>query len=193
MLCIHHRINTIEALAAVPPAMGVELDIRSEGDHLILQHDPFQPGERFEDYLRQYRHAFMILNIKAEGLEAPALELLRKYKVEHYFFLDLSFPALIQMIRKGERRLAVRFSEFEPLEACLALKGKAEWVWVDCFKTMPLDAKNYAALKKDFKLCLVSPELQHHPKEKIAEFKTQMTAFKLDAVCTKFPELWQNA
>lgn len=190
MLFIRHRINTLRDLATVPPAMGVELDLRSEGGKIILQHDPFKSGENFENLLRKYRHGLMILNIKTEGIEENVLKLIKKYKVRRYFFLDLSFPAMMRLIRQGEKNIAVRFSELEPLESCLALKGKIRWVWVDCFTKLPLNQRNYAALKKNFKLCLVSPELQHHPKEKIAGFKKQISKFKIDAVCTKYPELW---
>ena len=192
MLLIRHRINTVCDLATVPPSMGIELDLRSEGNKIILQHDPFRSGEAFENLLCKYRHALIILNVKTEGLEEAAIKLLKKYRVKHYFFLDLSFPAIMRLIRQGEYNIAIRFSEFEPLEQCLALKGKARWVWVDCFTKMPLNAKSYAALKKHFKLCLVSPELQHYPKEKIALFKKQISKFKIDAVCTKHPGLWQK-
>lgn len=193
MLFIRHRINTAAELAAVPPGMGVELDLRSEGKRLILHHDPFQPGETFEDYLKAYHHGLMIVNVKAEGLEEPALELLEKYGVKNYFFLDLSFPALIKLATRGEPNIAVRFSEFEPLEQCLALKGLVRWVWVDCFTNLPLTRVAYEKLAPHFKICLVSPELQKHSLDRIAEFRHQLDGMKIDAVCTKRPDLWQAA
>ena len=49
---IAHRINTIEELKKVPNEYGVELDLRDYGDKLILQHDPFTDGEKFEEYLK---------------------------------------------------------------------------------------------------------------------------------------------
>ena len=190
MLFIRHRINTVEELGTVPPHMGIEVDIRAEGTEIILQHDPFLQGERFEDFLRHYRHELIVLNIKDEGTEEPALELLQKYGVRNYFFLDLDFPAMMRLIKKGEKNIALRFSEYEPLDPCLAFKGMAGWVWVDCFNDLPLDRESHAALKKNFKLCLVSPELQKFPKERIADFKKKLTGLALDAVCTKHPDLW---
>lgn len=196
MLFIRHRINTAQDLKTVPESMGIELDLRDEKGALILQHDPFKTGEKFEDFLKNYKHACLILNIKTEGIEEAVLDLVKKYKVRDYFFLDVSFPAAMKLIRAGEKKIAVRFSEYEPLEQCLSLKGKADWVWVDCFTRLPLDAASYAALKPHFKICIVSPELQQHPKEKIAEFKQQLAGLKkygpIDAVCTKYPELWQS-
>lgn len=192
MLIVRHRINTSDELKKVPASMGIELDIRSEGSRLILQHDPFKPGEDFETFLKDYRHAFMILNVKAEGLEDPALELMRQFKITNYFFLDLSFPAAWRLMCRGESKIAVRFSELEPLEQCLSLAGKADWVWVDCFTRYPLDKASYAALKKTFKLCLVSPELEQHPVEKIPDFQKTIAAYPANAVCTKYPERWTS-
>lgn len=190
MLHIRHRINTCRDLETVPPSMGIELDVRAQGSRLILQHDVFQDGELFEDLLKAYRHAFMIVNVKTEGLEDEVRGLLGRYGVKDYFFLDLSFPAVIKLVRKGESRIAVRFSEYEPVEQCLALKDKVRWVWVDCFDEMPLNDSNYPVLKKHFDLCLVSPELQGHPKERIQAFKQAVGRYAIDAVCTKYPELW---
>ncbi len=191
MYLIRHRINTIEDLKTVPESMGVELDLREASGQIILQHDAFKSGESFEEYLRFYRHGLMILNVKTDGLEEKILELIKRHGVKKYFFLDLAFPSMMKLIQNGEKQIAVRFSEYEPLEQCLALKGKVEWVWVDCFTHLPLTPENYKALKAHFKICLVSPELQRHPKEKISEFKKQIQGFDIDAVCTKYPELWQ--
>lgn len=191
MLFIRHRINTLEDLKTVPESMGIELDLRDQGGALILHHDPFSTGILFEDLLKAYRHAFIILNIKSEGIEEKVLELLAKYKIKHYFFLDVSFPALIKLWRAGEKNIAVRFSEYEPIEQCLALKDKVSWVWVDCFNECPLDKQAFEILREHFKICLVSPELQKYPLDRIVELKEQLKEIEIDAVCTKEPSLWQ--
>src|SRR5262245_17791641 len=193
MQLISHRINTIAQLAQVPPHYGVELDLRDAGDRLILQHDPFQPGEDFEEYLKHWRHRLMILNIKSERIEPRVLELIVKYNVRDCFFLDSSFPMIRHLVKLGERRIAVRFSEYEPVESALALAGQVDWVWVDCFTRMPLDGRTYGLLRRHFKLCAVSPELQGRPVEAIADYARQLGPFPLDAVCTKRPDLWQSA
>ncbi len=187
---IAHRINTLAQLKLVPSEYGIELDIRSEGDRLILHHDPFVQGEFFEDLLAEFKHRFLILNVKAEGFEEAILALLRKYGIKDYFFLDLSLPFLIKYAKRGERNIAVRFSEYEPLEFVLRFKGLVDWVWVDCFSDLPLNAENHRALKDHFKLCLVSPELQGHPIERIGEFRERLKGMSIDAVCTKRPDLW---
>ena len=192
MLYIKHRINTLNDLKTVPKDMGIELDIRYEKDKLILHHDPFVSGEYFEDLLKEYNHSFMVLNVKSEGIEQETLRLIRKYNIKNYFFLDLSFPALIKLAQSGEKHIASRFSEYEPIEQSLALKGLVSWVWVDCFTKFPLDDSTYNELKKYFKICLVSPELQKHSTDRIIEFKKIISRFNLDAICTKVPELWEK-
>lgn len=187
---IRHRINTIAELESVDPEHGVELDLRDRGDRLILNHDPFGDGEDFADFLKHYQHGTMILNIKSERIEHRVLEEIAKAgTVKSYFFLDSSFPMIKLLAEQGEHNIAVRFSEFEPIENALSLAGKVDWVWVDCFTQNPLTADSYTQLKKHFKLCAVSPELQGRPEE-IASYANGMSSFPMDAICTKKPALW---
>ncbi len=192
VLYLAHRINTVRQLLEVPTEYGVELDLRDDGDRLVLQHDPFRSGEDFAEYLKHYHHGLMILNVKSERIEHRVLELIRQHDVKDYFFLDCSFPMIRQLVALGEHRIAVRFSEYEPIESALALAGQVDWVWVDCFTKMPLDPASYAALKQHFRLCAVSPELQGRPVESIAEYARQLDPYPMDAICTKRPDLWQQ-
>ncbi|WP_404452351.1 hypothetical protein LG329_18530 [Virgibacillus necropolis] len=184
---IAHRVNTIEELNKLPVNYGVEIDLRDSGDKLILQHDPFTDGEDFETYLKHYRHGTMIINSKSERIEHKVLELLNSYQITDYFFLDSSFPMIHLLAKKGERNIALRFSEYEGLDTVLTMEGKVKWVWVDCFTKLPLDKEIYAVLKRaGFKLCLVSPELQGRP-EDIESYKHYLdqNSILLDAICTK--------
>jgi hypothetical protein len=190
MFKIAHRINTIAQLQNTPVEYGVELDLRPDGNKIIIHHDPFAQGEDFEDWLKFYKHKFIILNTKAEGMEERVIALMEKYQISNYFFLDLSLPFLIKYMKKGVSKIAVRFSEFEPMEFVMKFAGKVEWVWVDCFTDLPLNQDNYTILKKHFKLCLVSPELQGFDVSRIQEFKNKLQDMPVDAVCTKRPDLW---
>lgn len=190
MIKIAHRINTIEQLKDIPGEYGIELDLRPDGEKIIIHHEPFQNGENFEEWLKYYHHSLIILNTKAEGMEESLIELMEKHQIENYFFLDLSLPYLIKYMKKGMSKIAVRFSEFEPLEFVMKFAGKIEWVWIDCFSDLPLNKENYGILKNHFKLCLVSPELQGHDVSKISDFKLQLKDMEIDAVCTKRPDLW---
>lgn len=193
---IAHRRNRLDELKETPVEFGVEIDIRDRAERLVLEHDPFVDGEDMEPYLSQYKHATLILNIKSERVEHRVLELLNKYSLTDYFFLDSSFPMLYKLSGMGETRLAVRFSEFEGLDTVLAMKGRAQWVWVDCFTQLPIDRKIFETLKESgFKLCLVSPELQGRP-EDIPKYKQQLEerGVQMDAICTKLYNipLWKE-
>lgn len=193
---IAHRVNSSVELDKTQTDFGVELDIRDFGSELVLEHDPFKGGELFESYLKAYKHGTMIVNVKSERVEFKALELLKKYGIENFFFLDSSFPMIIALSRQGEKRNAIRFSEFEGLDTVLAVKEKVSWVWVDCFTKFPLDRSLYSQLRSTgLKLCLVSPELQGRPED--IEFYAQLMQqheISFDAICTKIYNipLWQN-
>lgn len=195
MKLIRHRRNTIAELAATPVHLGVEVDIRSRGDRLIIHHDPFADGEDFEEWIPAYRHGTLILNVKEEGLEDRLLDLMAAHSIEDFFFLDQSFPFLVRTARRGERRCAVRVSEYESVDTALSLAGQIDWVWVDCFTRFPLSAGDAARLADaGFRLCLVSPELQGRtdPGE-IAQMRALLSRLGITAhaVCTKTPELWE--
>jgi hypothetical protein len=196
MKLISHRRNTIQDLNATPKKHGVEVDIRSYGEKLIIHHDPFVTGESFEDWVAAYQHGTLILNVKEEGLEARLIALMKSKGIEDYFFLDQSFPFLVKWAKAGEHRCAVRVSEFESIETALTLAGKVGWVWVDCFTRFPLSCEDSERLRKaDFKLCLVSPELQGRDAEtEIPDLVKILNERDIlaDAVCTKRPDLWER-
>jgi hypothetical protein len=190
---IRHRVNQIEALSALDPALGAEIDIRSAGGRLILTHDPFTGGDDLEAYLEAFAKSrpgrLLILNTKEDGLEPRVLEFLLRYRLERFFFLDTALPTLVKLLSdRHERRAAVRYSEYEPVEFAERFAGLAEWVWVDCFRGEPAARDVLERLGKVFKICLVSPELQGYAADKIEAFRAiRGTA---DAVCTKYPERW---
>ena len=207
MIYINHRINTIEQLKKIPIQNGIELDIRYHENELILHHDPFRHHEnnpeKFEDLLKYWKHkGSMILNVKTEGVEQACIDLMNKYDVKNWFFLDLSmsyFAIYAELAVNGDiagfsiDNLAARFSEREPIEYSLAFAGKAKWVWVDCFTYLPMDKGIYDKLKSaGFKICLVSPELQQHSLKMIEEFQKQCEDLDIDAICTKRPDLWEK-
>jgi hypothetical protein len=193
MFYIQHRVNSAAQLRQTPPEYGVELDLRDRGDRLILSHDPFGDGEDFDAYLLHFRHRLIILNIKSERIEPRVLEVIHTHMVGDYFFLDCTFPMIRWLASRGERKIAVRFSEYEPVESALALAGQVEWVWADCFSKMPFTDETYAKLRPYFKLCVVSPELQGRSTDTIPGFSQQLRQYSVDAVCTKVPDVWRQA
>jgi hypothetical protein len=191
-LLIEHRVNTLAHLRRVPPTRGIEVDVRDYAGELRLVHDPLQSGERLADLLAAFRHAFIIFNVKCDGLEDRILALAAQHGLGNFFLLDVANPTLIKLARRGERRVAVRFSEYEPLEFALAFAGLVDWVWVDCFTRLPLDPASHAALTAHFKLCLVSPEMQGHPHAQVAAYRAQLRGLPVDAVCTDLCEAWSD-
>lgn len=205
MWLIQHRVNSASTCNRLPTSFGAEIDLRYHCDELVLEHDPLhhhvKHPERFADWLEGWHHdGPLILNVKTEGIEQAAIDLVTRRGVRNWFFLDLSPPYLVRYSLLAERgeiagfgpdNLAVRFSEHEPLAGVMAFAGRVRWVWVDCFSRMPLDGAT-AGLLRDagFRLCIVSPELQHHPLERIAMFRSQLAGIAVDAVCTKRPDLW---
>ncbi len=185
---ISHRVNTVEELLSLPREYGVELDLRDAKDgSIIISHDPFQNGEDFEDYLKQYNHGTMILNIKSERIEHKILELIKKYDIKNYFFLDSSFPMIYSLSRGGEKNMALRFSEFEGDDTIKSMQGKVNWIWVDCFTKLPITLELFEKFKSlDYKLCLVSPELQGR-EDDIVAYRDYLRANSIvfDAICTK--------
>lgn len=195
MILVSHRRNTIEQLRETPVELGIEVDIRSKGQQLIIHHDPFVDGVDFEEWIKDYRHRLLILNTKEEGLEYRLLSTMAAHSIVNFFFLDQSFPFLIKTARTGENRCAVRLSEFETIETVMSLAGLVRWVWVDCFTRFPLQGAQAIQLKNSgFALCLVSPELQGRTDpEEIAAMRALLNREGIvpDAVCTKTPALWR--
>jgi hypothetical protein len=188
MKYIAHRVNRLEELENLLPEYGVEIDLRDNIDGTIyISHDPFIIGEDFENYCKYYHHGTMILNIKSERIEYKALEILKNYKISDYFFLDSTFPMIVQLAKSGEYNSALRFSEFEGMDSIRNMAGKARWVWVDCFSEMPLTPSIYSELRQlGYKICIVSPELQNQT-EKLEKYAMILKGGEMfvDAVCTK--------
>ncbi len=197
MQYIAHRINNAAGLSDISPAYGAEIDLRDGLDgRIYLQHDPFTPGEDFEEYLRAYHHGTLILNVKSERIEERALALVQAAGVREYFFLDSSFPMVHLLSQKGITEIALRFSEFEGLDTIRTMAGRARWVWADCFTNCPLTAENAAELHAlGYRICIVSPELQGRP-EDIAAHAAYLSGQGIlpDAICTKAHNipLWQR-
>lgn len=167
MMMILHRINTVAQLKKIRKEYGVEVDIRSYGKRLILNHEPHMDGDDLEEYLKNYAHRFIIFNIKETGIENEVMALAEKYGIKDYFLLDVEYPYIWKSMTKlSVSKIAIRFSEYEPIEYVMNHAGKLDWVWVDVFSKLPLDKAGYLKMKKaGFKLCLVSPEQLGRPKD----------------------------
>lgn len=194
MEIIAHRINLIQDLKSVPIKYGCEIDIRSNGSKLILNHEPYSSGDILDNYLDNYNHGILILNIKEAGIENDVLKAVRERNISSYFLLDVEFPYLYQASRQGERSIAVRFSEDEPIELVYNYHKLIDWVWIDTNTKLPINTGNIQVLSS-MKTCLVCPERWGRPNDIIAYRKIMKNiGFYPHAVMTSLKNiyLWEQ-
>ena len=194
MLIIKHRLNTIKKLENLKHDYGAEIDIRSYNREIIISHDPFKKGETLNNWIKYFKHKMLVLNVKEEGLENRIINILKKNKIKNFFFHDQSFSSMLKNMHKT--KVSIRYSEYEDLKKKDKLFNKIKWIWIDNFSEIKIDKKFYFFLKKkNVRICFVSPELVNKSREKeikkiISFLKNKK--FKIDAVCTKKPNLWSN-
>ena len=184
---IIHRINTISELKKIKPEYGAEIDVRAWGSELVLNHEPFQDGEKLANYLDEYHHGTLILNIKEDGIEDEVLRHVRERpQIKSYFLLDVEFPYLYRASRQGERNIAIRFSEDESIETVKNYIGMLDWVWIDTNTQLPVNETNISELNQ-FKKCLVCPS-RWNQTEKIQHYLKLLKKLniKINAVMTSF-------
>jgi hypothetical protein len=195
MKIIKHRVNTINQLITTPSNFGVEIDIRTLGSDLIIHHDPFEKGVKFVDWLEYYKHDFLVVNVKEDGLEHFIFNLIKEYKIENFFYLDQPFPSLYKFSKTVPQFCAARVSDIESVES--AIKLQSGWVWLDSHTgdwDYLLNAMKHFA-NTDIKTCLVSPELQRNNyKKELVLLRHLISNFSIsfEAVCTKYPNMWIN-
>jgi hypothetical protein len=194
MILVRHRINSIDELRNIHSDYGVEIDLRTFGQELILEHEPFKSGVKLSEWIKYYNHKYLIVNLKEDGLEAKTIEILNDYGIRNFFFLDQSFPSLSKLTRIAPEFCSARVSDFEPISTALSLKPG--WIWFDSHSgdwDYLLDA--FIALEnQNIKTCLVSPELQRVESDiELNNLKNIINEMSInfDAVCTKLPHIWQ--
>lgn len=194
MEIIIHRVNTISDLKKISPRFGAEIDIRALGSDLILNHEPYQDGEKLIDYLDEYSHGILVLNIKEAGIENEVLRLIRERSyIKSYFLLDVEFPYIYRASRQGEQNIAIRFSEDESIETVKKYVDMVDWVWIDTNTRFPVTKDNKTTLDQ-FKKCLVCPERWGRANEiEIYKQKLDSAGFEIHAVMTslEYQSTWE--
>ena len=176
MEIIIHRVNKIKELKKISTNFGAEIDIRTSGSNLILGHDPFTKGDMLLDYLENYKHKTLVLNIKEAGIEKNVLNLVKKHSIKSYFLLDVEMPYMYSATKRGQKNIAVRFSEYESLDITKYFISKLNWVWIDTVTKLPINNNNTKILSK-FKSCIVCPERWGRKKD-IKPFKKKLLKLK---------------
>jgi hypothetical protein len=182
-MLIKHRVNNIAALKDTEVRFGVEVDIQFLNGALVTGHDPGNAECYFTEWLTHYSHAFLALNIKQEGIENAVISACEKQGITDFFLFDLSFPALFNL----------RVSDMEAYQTISLFEGKVDWVWLDAFQSYSFINEALPHLK-NFKLCLVSPELHSHRNDSIVNtMRNEILQFGIEfnAICTKVPSQWE--
>ena len=189
MEIIIHKINKIKELKKIPKKFGTEIDVRSFKSKLVLNHEPKKTGDEFIAYLNEYSHGTIIFNIKEAGIEDEVIKIAKQKKIKSYFLLDVEHPYIIKSNTQSKKKIAVRFSEFEPIELSKKFKKFTNWIWIDTITKLPIDKSNLHIIKK-FNSCLVSPE-RWKRKNDIKKYINYLKKinFKPNAVMT---DLWHS-
>lgn len=199
MLIVHHRINSVSGLRALPSEDGTEIDIRTSNGVVILSHEPFELGAGLDEYLDTYgpgRRSPLICNVKEDLLEGTVVDSCRARGIDNLFFLDCAFPTLVRLANDGFTKLAIRVSEYEPVALARGLSGRVDWAWIDSFSGEPPDGELIRELQAiGYRICLVSPELQGYGTFALDRHVPLRALLRtdVDAVCTKFADRWRRA
>jgi len=195
MIIVRHRVNDVGTLKNTNSCHGVEIDLRSGPEGVYVAHESFVSGQPLREWLGSYQHRLLILNVKEDGLEEAVMESLNSHQVQNYFFLDQALPTLIRRGLGGQFDSAIRVSEYESFDTVWRLARFSSWLWVDFFHQPKLAVQDlHRARGLGLKICLVSPELHDIQRaQEISTLKQQLSNsnLEIDAVCTKFPEIWE--
>ena len=164
MEIIIHRVNSIKKLKKLSNFFGAEIDIRLKGSRLILNHDSEGSGDSFDDYINEYKHGTLILNIKEAGIENEVIKKIKQARIKSYFLLDVEYPYIFKSIKKKQKNIAIRFSEIEPIANAEILYKYFNWIWIDTITKLPINNKNLKIIKK-YNSCIVCPERWGRPKD----------------------------
>jgi hypothetical protein len=194
MIFVIHRVNSIQKLKKIPYKYGVEIDLRSYKNEIILNHEPFEAGEKLSEYIKYFKHRFIIANIKEAGIEKKVINILKK-KTKNFFLLDCEFPYIHKYSKLKNNFLSIRFSETESINTVKKYAKKIKWVWIDTFNKIPINKKNIYHLN-NFKKCLVCPERWGRKKD-IIKYKKYLKEkkYKIHAIMTsiKCVNIWENS
>ena len=164
MEIIVHRINKVKELLKLDHQYGAEVDLRSFGSKIILNHDPYLNGDNFQDYIENYKHGTLVANIKESGIENEVIEIIKKNKnIKNFFLLDVEIPYLFECLKKDKKYCAIRVSYYEPLTQQIKFKSIFNWFWIDSIKKLNFTSKDINILNKN-KVCFVCPERWSNPK-----------------------------
>jgi len=170
---------------------GTETDIRDYKGKLVIAHDMATedslPVSSFFEIFNSYNPGLpLALNIKADGLQKPLVELLEQYDIKNYFFFDMSVPDTLGY-RQNNLDFYTRQSEYEPQPA---LYDDAKGIWLDCFTGIWYDEELiWQHMNNNKTVALVSPDLHKRSHTEFWQFlkSTGLSDAENLLLCTDFP------
>ena len=163
---------------------GIETDIRSKDNSLIISHDPIHSKSPLEIKNVNLQDIPMALNVKEDGLIPQYERFFQQYPHPYTFLFDGSIP---EMFKFKQRSLphALRLSEYEE-----ELPWETHFIWVDSFYSDWWIKSQYISklIEKHF-LVFVSPELHGRDKKNAWEFFCKLQSEGIDkfGICTDDP------
>ena len=196
---IAHRQNSKKSLLKKNEYFsdGLEIDLRSNSNKIIMSHDPFKKGLDFVKNIKFLKNNFLLIDIKSTGIYKKVIQILKKKKIK-FLFLNLISSEFVEMINRGlSRNLLLRFSSYENINLKNKKLKKITWIWVDFFQDEYIKKNEYNYIKKfNKKICLASPDLLRKSSMSILKLIKYLNRnqIKIDMVCTKKKniKLWKK-
>jgi hypothetical protein len=159
--------NSLEGFKkAFEHGYGIETDIRDYDGRLVVSHN-IATGQafEFEDVLKLYTElncdTELAINIKADGLQAALMNLIKKYNIKKYFVFDMSVPEQVVFHRDGFNAFT-RMSEYETVPVLLQ---KAQGIWMDEWENSWINADVIKKYRDENKIIsIISPEIHGRDK-----------------------------
>jgi glycerophosphoryl diester phosphodiesterase len=155
--------NSPEAVRrALELGFDVEVDLRRQGDSLVLQHDATHRSFRFDsDALSEFDNSFFWLNVKEDGLGDLLLGALGG--VRNYALFDASVPET-RMLAAAGLNCAVRASDLAAGYETSPLAHTVGPLWLDDFAgNIWWDSALAGYLDRHSMIGIVSPDLHRRP------------------------------
>lgn len=181
--------NTLKSLKkAFCCGYGIETDLRDYCGKIVISHDiADDKSPLFDDLLQIYISSGtglpLALNVKADGLQKHAKELLQKYKIDNYFFFDMSIPELV-VYKKMD---LIYFTRQSDIEKEPILYNSSNGIWIDGFYEEWINCKEIQRHLANGKyVSVISPEIHKKDSQGLWRMLKNIDGRKL-MLCTDKP------
>lgn len=120
-MIFQHRANDLNIIRD-----GIEIDLRTFNNKIILQHDILKDGLELD--LNKLKDKTVIFNVKESQIEDLIIQ---RAKNIDYYFLDSQIPDIIRLAKTGFNRFILRISPYEDINTKLYDLVKPKYIWVD--------------------------------------------------------------